>query len=47
MAEGGQKLLRQLSRKKLIKGLFVEEANLGLEGHWDGFCPDLVEKITT
>jgi superfamily II DNA helicase RecQ len=43
--ELGKRLLRNLRKKKMIEGVFIDEAHLGLDGHWQEFRPDLVEKV--
>jgi len=45
VSEEGQKILRQLKQKKMIRGLISDEFHQGQEGHWDTFRPEMVDKV--
>ena len=38
----GQVLLRELSKKGLIRGVVADEVHQGLAGHWESFRPGML-----
>ena len=45
ITDSGQRLLREMSSKEVIHGLFVDEVHQGLEGHWASIRPGLLRNI--
>lgn len=43
--EVGQNCLRALKQAGRIFGVFIDEAHLGLPGHWESFRPGLLQKV--
>ena len=41
----GQNLLRSLGQAGRLFGVFIDEAHLGLPGHWESFRPGLLKKM--
>ena len=41
----GQNLLRNLGQAGRLFGVFIDEAHLGLPGHWESFRPGLLKKM--
>ena len=44
-SRAGQKTLRALAKKKMIKAILVDEVHQGLDQHWSSFRPDMLRNV--